>query len=41
METIKPIKTEQDYEHALKHMTSGFHAAKNTPEEDMLEIMHC
>lgn len=36
METIKPIKTEQDYESALKKLETIFHAKPNTPEGDLL-----
>lgn len=39
METIRPIKTELDYELALKQMASIFHATKNTPDGDKLEIL--
>jgi len=39
METIKPIKTEQDYELALKQMASVFHAKKDTPDGDILEVL--
>jgi HTH-type transcriptional regulator/antitoxin HigA len=39
METIKPIKTEQEYELALEQMSSVFHAKKNTPEGDTLEVL--
>ncbi|MEA5429677.1 helix-turn-helix domain-containing protein [Arcicella lustrica] len=38
MEIIKPIKNEQDYELALKILTSIFHAKPNTPEGDALEV---
>lgn len=39
METIKPIRTEQDYELALQKMESIFHSKPNTPEGDFLEIL--
>ena len=39
METIKPIKTEQDYESALKKLETIFHAKPNTPEGDLLEVL--
>lgn len=39
METIKPIKTEQDYELALKKLETIFHAKPNTPEGDLLEVL--
>lgn len=39
METIKPIKTEQEYELALLQMEKVFHAKPNTPEGDTLELL--
>lgn len=39
METIKPIKTEQEYEFALKKLETIFHAKPNTPEGDLLEVL--
>jgi len=39
METIKPIKTEDDYEQALKKIETIFYAQPNTPEGDMLEVI--
>lgn len=36
---IKPIKTEQEYELALKQMETVFHAKPNTTEGDLLEIL--
>ncbi len=39
METIRPIKTEEEYNRALKQMESIFHAQKNTPEGDKLEVL--
>ncbi|RDB02270.1 helix-turn-helix domain-containing protein [Runella aurantiaca] len=39
METIRPIKTEQDYELALKKLEMIFHAKPNTPEGDLLEVL--
>ncbi|MEZ4903183.1 MAG: helix-turn-helix domain-containing protein [Spirosomataceae bacterium] len=39
MEIIKPIKTEEDYEQALKKIESIFHAQPNTPEGDKLEVI--
>ncbi len=39
METIIPIKTEQDYELALKKLETIFHAKPNTPEGDLLEVL--
>jgi HTH-type transcriptional regulator/antitoxin HigA len=36
---IRPIKTEQDYELALKQMETVFHAKPNTTEGDLLEIL--
>ena len=39
MTTIKPIKTEEEYNLALKQMASVFHAKKNTPEGDTLEVL--
>ena len=39
METIKPIKTEQEYELALKKMETVFNAKPNTTEGDLLEVL--
>lgn len=39
MEAIKPIKTEQDYELALKNMETVLNAKLDTPEGDHLEIL--
>ncbi len=39
METIKPIKTEQEYRLALKKMETVFHAKPNTTEGDILELL--
>ncbi|MEO6686570.1 MAG: helix-turn-helix domain-containing protein [Dyadobacter sp.] len=39
METIRPIKTEQEYDLALKQMENVFSASKNTPDGDKLEIL--
>ena len=39
METIKPIKSEQEYELALKQMETVFHAEPNTPQGDTLELL--
>jgi len=39
METIKPIKSEQEYEFALKQMETVFHAKPNTPQGDTLELL--
>ncbi|BAU14708.1 transcriptional regulator containing helix turn helix domain protein [Leptolyngbya sp. NIES-3755] len=36
---IRPIKTEADYQEALKEIESLFDAAPNTPECDRLEIL--
>ncbi len=36
---IKPIKTEKDYEEALKEIERLFLAAPGTPESDRLEIL--
>ncbi len=36
---IKPIRTEADYEAALKKIEELFEANANTPEEDQLEIL--
>ncbi|HEY8782441.1 MAG TPA: hypothetical protein VIM16_12535 [Mucilaginibacter sp.] len=36
---IKPIKTEQDYQDALKRLEVIFDAAPNTKEGDELEIL--
>lgn len=37
--TIKPIKTEQDYDQALQRLEEIFDARKGTPEGDELEIL--
>jgi HTH-type transcriptional regulator / antitoxin HigA len=39
MDPIKPIKTEQDYDSALKKLESVLHAKPDTPEGDLLEIL--
>lgn len=39
METIRPIKTEQEYKLALTKMESIFHAKPNTTEGDILELL--
>jgi HTH-type transcriptional regulator/antitoxin HigA len=39
MEILKPIKTEQDYELALKKMETVFNAKPNTQEGDFLEVL--
>jgi HTH-type transcriptional regulator / antitoxin HigA len=39
METLKPIKSEQEYEEALKRLEKIFHAKRNTPEGDILEVL--
>lgn len=36
---IKPIKTEQDYQAALKRLEAIFDADANTPEGDELEVL--
>lgn len=36
---IRPIKTETDYQNALKEIESLFNAAPNTPECDRLDIL--
>lgn len=36
---IKPIKTERDYEAALRAMESLMTARRNTPEGDRLEVL--
>jgi len=36
---LKPIKSEADYEKALKRVREIFHAKKETPEGDELEIL--
>jgi HTH-type transcriptional regulator/antitoxin HigA len=36
---IKPIKTEQDYQDALKRLEVIFDAAPNTAEDDELEVL--
>lgn len=37
--TIKPIKTEADYEAALERISTLMDAAPNTPEEDELDVL--
>jgi HTH-type transcriptional regulator / antitoxin HigA len=37
--TIKPIKTERDYQEALKEIKRLWDAAPNTPKGDRLEIL--
>jgi HTH-type transcriptional regulator/antitoxin HigA len=37
--TIKPIKTNKDYQNALKHLELIFDAKKGSPEGDELEIL--
>lgn len=37
--TIKPIKTEKDYEQALQRLEAIFEAKSNTPEGDELEVL--
>lgn len=37
--TLKPIKTEKDYEQALQRLEAIFDAKPNTPEGDELEIL--
>lgn len=39
MEIIKPIKTEKDYQLALKNMESIFGAKPNTKDGDVLEVL--
>ncbi len=39
MEAIKLIKTEQDYEKALKQLETIFQAKPSTPEGDLLEVL--
>lgn len=39
MEINKPIKTEEEYESALKKMETIFHAKPNTKEGDLLELL--
>ena len=39
METLKPIKNEEEYNNALKRLEKIFHAKKNTPEGDILEVL--
>ncbi|WP_028667222.1 helix-turn-helix domain-containing protein [Runella zeae] len=39
METIRPIKTEQEYELALERLSKIFHAKPSTPEGDLLEVL--
>jgi HTH-type transcriptional regulator/antitoxin HigA len=36
---IKPIKTEQDYQDAIKMLEAVFDAAPNTAEGDELEVL--
>ena len=36
---IKPIRTEEDYENALKEIERLFDAKAGTPEEDKLEVL--
>lgn len=36
---IKPIKTEAEYEDALKEVQKVFNAKRNTPEGDLLEVL--
>ena len=36
---IKPIRTEEDYENALKEIEVLFNAKAGTPEEDKLEVL--
>lgn len=37
--TIKPIRTESDYEDALAEIDALFNAPENTPEADRLEVL--
>jgi HTH-type transcriptional regulator/antitoxin HigA len=37
--TVKPIKTEQDYEQALARIRQIFHAPEGSPEADELEVL--
>lgn len=37
--TIKPIKTEKDYEQVLQRLEAIFDAKPNTPEGDELEVL--
>ncbi|WP_436414185.1 helix-turn-helix domain-containing protein [Petrimonas sp.] len=37
--TIKPIKTEKDYDQALQRLEAIFDAKPNTPEGDELEVL--
>jgi len=39
MDTIRPIKNEQDYEQALQQMERIFHAKPDTMEGDMLAVL--
>ena len=39
MVTIKPVKTEEDYDSALIRMDEIFHAEEGTPEGDESEIL--
>ena len=36
---IKPIKTEQDYQEAIKRLEDIFNATPNTAEGDELEVL--
>jgi HTH-type transcriptional regulator / antitoxin HigA len=39
MEAVAPIKSENEYEQALKRLERVFHAKPNTPEGDLLEVL--
>lgn len=39
MEALRPIKNEQEYEESLKRLEKIFHAKRNTPEGDILEVL--
>jgi HTH-type transcriptional regulator / antitoxin HigA len=39
MEPVAPIKSEQEYEQALKRLEAVFHAKPNTPEGDLLTLL--
>lgn len=39
MDILRPIKTEEDYEQALKTMEGVLHAKSDTPEGDLLEVL--
>jgi HTH-type transcriptional regulator / antitoxin HigA len=39
MDTLKPIKSESEYESALKEMDLVFHSKPNTIEGDKLEAL--